>query len=197
MRGFCRGRGRGRGWAWSWGWPCARICGGESPASVMTVPSSPQPQVAHMVSSLPSRGSSSRGRRGLQRRRFRRGTTGSSRPIRSSAHSCGTAPLRDAYRPRGGAVGDGALGGELEAERHRIGDNRAQRTDFQLDAVHSPTGGVFAHRIDNTLRQRHLVHVCPNLGRVFPTIGAVGRESDEQSKISAHGQALSPLARSR
>ncbi len=62
-----------------------------------------------------------------------------------------------------GAVGDGALGGEFEAERHRIGDDGAQRTDFQLDAVHPTACGVFAHRIDNTLRQRHLVHVCPDL----------------------------------
>jgi hypothetical protein len=70
-----------------------------------------------------------------------------------------------------GAVGDGAFGGEIEAERHRIGHDGAQCADFQPDAVYASTGGVLTHGIDDTLRQRHLVHVCPNLGRMFFTIG--------------------------
>jgi hypothetical protein len=61
--------------------------------------------------------------------------------------------------------------------------------------VHTSAGGVFAHRIDNTLRQRHLVHVCPNLGRMFPTIGPVGRESDGQPKNLRPGLATSRQVR--
>ena len=59
------------------------------------------------------------------------------------------------------AVGDGARGGQLEAELHRVGHDGAQRADLQLDAVHAATRGVLAHRVDNTLRYRHFVHGCP------------------------------------
>ena len=51
-----------------------------------------------------------------------------------------------------GTVGDGALGGKLETELHGIGHDRAQRADFEFDAVHAAPGRVFTHRIDNTLR---------------------------------------------
>jgi hypothetical protein len=34
--------------------------------------------------------------------------------------------------------------------------------------VHATTGGVSAHRVDNTLGYRHLVHRCPVSGRMLP-----------------------------
>ena len=59
------------------------------------------------------------------------------------------------------AGGDGAFGGQAEAELHRVGNHGAQRADLNPDAVHAPTGGVLAHRIDHTLGDRHLVHAFP------------------------------------
>ena len=79
-------------WPFSWGWAC--------PGTVTVAPSSPQPQVAHMLSSLPSRGSSGRGRRPLRHRHCRRGTTGSSRASRSADRRCGSAPRRVGRRGR-------------------------------------------------------------------------------------------------
>ena len=67
-----------------------------------------------------------------------------------------------------GAVGDGALGREVEAERHGVGHDGTQCADLQLHAVHAAACGVFAHRFDKTLRQRHFVHVCPALGSDEP-----------------------------
>ena len=64
-----------------------------------------------------------------------------------------------------GAGGDRALGGQPEAELHRVGNHGAQRADLDPDAVHATTGGVLAHRIDHTPGDRHLVHVCPLAGR--------------------------------
>ena len=69
-------------------------------------------------------------------------------------------------------VGHGALGGQLEAELHRVGNDRAQRADLHLDALHATSRGVLAHRVDNTLRHRHLVHM-PRFRPDHLTIGRV------------------------
>ena len=71
-----------------------------------------------------------------------------------------------------GAVGHRALGGQLEAELHGVGHDGAQLADLDLDAVHAPARGMLTHRVDNTLRDRHLVHVCPLAGAGDPTIRA-------------------------
>ena len=63
-----------------------------------------------------------------------------------------------------GALGDGALGREIEAEGHGVGHHGAQCADLQLHAVHAAACGVFTHRFDKTLRQRHFMHVRPALG---------------------------------
>ena len=69
----------------------------------MVAPSSPQPQVAHMVSSLPSTGFAGPVRPSLRHRHCRTGTTGSSRAVRSPCRSSGSAPRRAARRDRGRA----------------------------------------------------------------------------------------------
>ena len=70
-----------------------------------------------------------------------------------------------------GAVGHRALGGQLEAELHGVGDHGAQLTDLELHAVHASSRGMLTHRVDNTLRNRHFVHVCPLCRAGDPTIG--------------------------
>ena len=67
-----------------------------------------------------------------------------------------------------GAVGQRALGNQVKAEEHGLRDDRAERSHLDLHAVHATTGGVSAHRVDNTLGYRHLVHRCPVSGRMLP-----------------------------
>src|SRR5215207_10382107 len=75
-----------------------------------------------------------------------------------------------------GPGGQGALGGELEAELHRVGHHGAQRADLQSDAVHTTACSVLTHRIDNALRYRHLVHGAP-FRRDNATIGPMASTS--------------------
>ncbi len=126
---------------------------------VIVAPSSPQPQVAHMVSSLPSRGSAGPGRPALRHRHFRRGTTGSGRSARSRRRRCGSAP-RPARMSMSRRAPSATVPSVASSKQNciAVGDHGAQRADLELDAVHAATGGVLAHRIDDTLRDRHFVH---------------------------------------